>query len=226
MINLVINYAKSMGAGNEIVNWLGTTGNKYLKKNKIDINELEHIVDYFISDAAPKRLQKMSIGDAKRKANEWMKSNQKKGSNLVDNNEDIEMVFGFEDGSFIAKLKTKKAFQREGYLMNHCLGGYSISNDIHIYSYRDNKNMPHATFEVRKNSDEIVQIKGKGNGDIHHKYIEPVLAFLESLNIKIRPSEMKHLGYYHIDKRNIDYLKQMPNAWKQVVSVNNEYYAV
>jgi len=226
MIDGFLSYAKSVSCSEDVFLWLKTTGVKNLKKQKVSTSELEHIIDYFASSSAPKRLLKMSLTDAKRKADEWTKANQKKGRNLIDNDEDVEMCFGFEDGSFIAKLKTKKAYEREGYLMSHCLGGYSQSSDVDIYSYRDRNNMPHATFEVRKNSDEIVQIKGKGNGDIHPKYIDPVLAFLESLNIKVRVSEMKYLGYHHIDKEHIGFLKKIPSAWEQVVEVNGEYYAI
>jgi hypothetical protein len=44
------------------------------------------------------------------------------------------------------------------------------------------------------------QIKGKGNGDIHPKYIKYVVAFLEKTGQEVRESEMNHLGYVDISK--------------------------
>lgn len=226
MIEQIENYANGIGANDEVKSWLSTAGKKALLAKKTNQTELEHIVDYLISSAAPKRLLKMSFIDAKRKAKEWSDRNQKKGKNLVDSNDDIEIIHDFLDGTKIVKLKTKKACQREGFLMSHCVGGYTPSDNVHIYSYRDKKNIPHATFEVRKQNNEIVQIKGKGNGPIHPKYIHPILAFLKSIGMDIRPNDMSNLGFYHIDKAHLDFLKNYEEAWKQVIMLNGEAYAI
>ncbi len=220
----VLNYAISINAGSETLNWLNTTGAKAVKKGLTTSEELEHIVDFFASNAAPSRLQKMSFADAKRKAEEWSKANQKKGKDLLDSDEDLETVHDFLDGTRIVLLKTKKAYQREGFLMSHCVGGYDVSGDVHIYSYRDAQNMPHATFEVQKSDNEIVQIKGKGNGAIHSRYIHPILAFLKTVGMEIRPSDMRNLGYYHIDKTHMEFLKRS-EAHKQVTMIGGEAYA-
>lgn len=232
MIKNLEKYAKHLNANQEVTFWLITTGQKALKKAFFSLqlpkveSEIEHILDYLISPAAPKRLQKMSYVDAKRKAEEWSKSNQKKGNNLEDSDDDIETIHDFLDGTKIVKLKTKRAFQREGFLMSRCAGGYSPdSKDCLIYSYRDAKNMPHATFEVRKNNNEIVQIKGKGNGSIHPKYIHPILAFLKTIGMEIRPNDMQNLGYYHIHKDLIEMLKMYDRASEQITMINGEAYA-
>lgn len=225
MINNLIDYAKTIEASEDTIAWIETTGRKALKLGRATESDLEHIIDFFASNAAPRRLLKMSLADAKRKTKEWTERNKKKGRDLEDTDEDIEIVLGFEDGSMIVRLKTKAALLREGTLMSHCLGGYSVQDGVEIYSYRDAKNQPHATFEVRREAGEILQIKGKGNGPIHPKYINPILDFLESLDMKVRTSEMRYLGYYHIDKSNIDFLRGMPDAWKQVAEVRGEFYA-
>lgn len=219
-------YASHLNASEEVLTWLRTAGKNALKKNSIQISEMEHVLDYLVSSLAPTRLQKMSIKDAKRKADEWTKSNQKKGRGLVDGDEDIETIHDFLDGTKIVKLKTKKAFQREGFFMGHCVGGYNPDNEnCHIYSYRDSKNEPHATFEVSKSDNEIVQIKGKGNGPIHPKYIHPILAFLKAVGMDIRPSDMVNLGYYHLDKVHLEFLKQYRGANEQLVMISGEAYA-
>lgn len=226
MIEQLEAYAKHLNANSEILLWLQTTGKKALATEKTNATTLEHILDFFVSSAAPTRLQKMSIVDAKRKAEEWSKANQKKGRNFIDGDKDIETIHDFLDGTRIVRLKTKKAFQREGFLMGHCAGGYSPdSADCQIYSYRDKSNSPHATFEVRKTNNEIIQIKGKGNGAIHPKYIRPILAFLKTVGMEIRPNDMRNLGYHHIHKDHIEFLKKIPGASEQMVMIGGEAYA-
>lgn len=225
-------YASHLSASPEVLGWLRTAGNKALTKsfhsssfNKCQ-SDLEHVLDFLVSPAAPKRLQKMSFADAKRKAAEWSKANQKKGRDIVDSDEDLETIHDFLDGTKIVKLKTKKALQREGFLMGHCVGGYNPDNvNCHIYSYRGSKNMPHATFEVQKANNEIVQIKGKGNGTIHPKYIHPILAFLKSVGMDIRPSDMVNLGYFHIQKEHVEFLNRYEKAKEQIVMISGEAYA-
>jgi hypothetical protein len=186
---------------------------------------VEHILDYLASPAAPARLQKMSVADAKRKSDEWSKANQKKGRDLIDTKEDLETIHDFGDGTRIVKLKTRKALQREGFLMSHCVGGWNIGDNIQIYSYRDADNMPHATFEVHKSDGQINQIKGKGNGPIHPKYINPILEFLKAIGMEVRPKDMVNLGYYHIHEDHLEFLKKIEKAWKQVVMIGGEVYA-
>jgi hypothetical protein len=222
----LLKYANYLNANAEVLNWINTAAKNALKKNKATTDELEHVVDYLISDAAPKRLQKMSVVDAKRKATEWSKTNQKKGKNIVDGPNDIEVIHDFFDGNKIVRLLTKAAYTREGFFMAHCVGGYSPETST-IYSLRDAKNTPHATFEVQKDGGTITQIKGKGNGAIHPKYIHTILAFLKSINMDIRPNDMKNLGYYHTSKETYDLLLSTYNVKpEKFVKITGEAYIV
>lgn len=101
------------------------------------------------------------------------------------------------DGTKIVKLLTKKAYEREGFLMRHCLGGYAVGNTT-IYSLRDGSNSPHVTFEITKGEESVQQVKGKGNGLIHPRYIDATLKFLKHIGVTVRPSEMANLGYLHV----------------------------
>lgn len=220
----VVNYAKGMNANTEVLGWIDSVYKNYAAKNPTS-QDIEHIIDFLVSSAAPSRLRKMSYIDAKRKATEWSKTQQKKGKGLVDMPDDVEVIHDFLDGTKIVKLKTKKAFQREGFLMSHCVGGHSPDDkNCLIYSYRDKHNMPHATFEVRKDNESINQIKGKGNGPIHPKYIHPILAFLKSIGMEIRPNDMQNLGYYHLPNEHLEYLKRSYKAAAQITMINGEAY--
>jgi len=220
----VLEYAKSLNANTEVIWWLENTGKATIKKNKATEDDLEHIIDWMVnSSKAPYRMQKLSYVDAKRKTDEWVKSNIKKAKAIKETDGDTEIFIDFEDGFTFVKLLTKNAFQKEGSAMSHCLAGYNPGKDFNIYSLRDSKNNPHCTIEVRGEK-EINQIKGKGNGSIHPKYINYVLSFLDKVGMKIRPNEMKNLGYYHVDKVHHEYIKKL-NLENEIVWVRNEMYA-
>jgi hypothetical protein len=230
MIEKYLEYAAKMGANSEVMSWIDTTlkadiRKKFLRLKAENQGEIEHILDYLCSSAAPKRLQKMSYAQAKLSTDKWMKANQKKGRNITDEDGDIETIHEYADGSKIVKLLTERSYKREGFLMSHCLGGYSPKSERDIYSYRDAKNQPHATFEVQKNQGQITQIKGKGNGPICPRYILPILDFLKSIGQEPRESEMKNLGYYFIDETHLPFLKTIDGWEKQVSVIYGKMYA-
>lgn len=194
-----IAYAKGLGASEEVIAWCETVLKAQVKREPPPVEEREHILDYLMSSDAPQRLRKMSYAQAKESARKWSEGNQKKGRNLQDTEEDVETFMDLGDGTRIVKLLTKKAYEREGFLMRHCLGGYTPGSTT-IYSLRDEKNEPHVTFEVAQGDRSMQQVKGKGNGLIHPRYIDPTLKFLKSIGIDVRPAEMKNLGYHHVTK--------------------------
>jgi len=187
------NYAKHLNANEFVIKWIDTVLGSYLEKSKKDIptEEVEHIIDYLIQ--ADKKISRMSYADAKTNASKWTKSLQKKGEHIEESKEDTEIVLDFKDGFKIVKLIGKNAYEREGYLMRHCVASY-FGKDVEIYSLRDKDNMPHCTMEKDR------QVKGKGNGDIHPKYVGYVVKFLEHIGMTVGDSEMKHLGYVNIEK--------------------------
>lgn len=226
MLDEYLKYATGMGANGEVLAWVNQILGAAVRKQRAPAQtDVEHIIDFLVSDKAPMRLQKMSIEQAKISAHQWSKTNQKKGRNLIDGNADIKLIHEYPDGSRIVKLLSTDSYKREGYLMRHCLGGYSPKADTEIYSYRDSKNEPHATFEVQKKGNEVTQIKGKGNGAIHPSYIMPILDFLTSIGQKPRPSEMKNLGYYHIDECHHEFVKSIIGAEKWLITIHGELYA-
>lgn len=179
--------------------WVNHNLRNYIDKSKNeDQGEIEHIIDFFNSDAAPKRLNRMSYDEAKASAEKWLKALQKKGNGIVETDEDIQTFMDFGDGFRFVELKGQAAFQREGNMMGHCVASYYGKSESTIYSLRDTGNNPHCTVEVLKNSDQVQQIKGKGNGPIHPKYINYVVQFLEKVGMEVRDSELENLGYTNL----------------------------
>lgn len=219
----LISYAKSLNANQDVLSWLATTGAKSLKTNAASSEDIEHIVDWLVVTDKKKCL-KMSLKDAIRLSKEWTEKNQNKPVVNEKDGVDTKLFIDFEDGFKFKELLTKTAFQNEGSVMSHCLGGYNPSKDVSIYSLRDSKNQSHCTIEVRKNSDEVVQVKGKGNGSIHPKYVNYVITFFEKLGMKIRKEEMKNLGYYWIYDEHIEFVKRSLSPREKLVELNGVHY--
>ena len=188
MINELIKQIQDRGLDPGIGPWL----EKRLLKEACTLTEAEHLLDW-IEAVKPPKLQKMRLVEAKTNADKWSKAQQAKGNDISETAKDVKLfmeVGGFE----IVQLVGENAFKREGLLMAHCCASYYGKKDTKIYSLRDNKNMPHCTIEVT-GGNNIQQIKGKGNGEIHPNYIEAVIAFLEKIGLPVRDSEMENLGY-------------------------------
>ena len=185
-------YAKHIGGDQYLVNWVDTTLASYTKNNTPNTEEVEHILDYLVSDAAPKRISKMSYEQAKVKAEAWVKALQKKGEDIMESPEDTETILDFGDGFRVVKLIRENAYKREGFLMHHCVADY-YDKDVEVYSLRDSDNMPHCTIEKDQ------QIRGKGNGDVHPKYVDYVVEFLKHVGMRVGDDEMEHLGYVNAE---------------------------
>ena len=189
MLQDLLNYATGLSSEEkkaDVIIWLERRDRQ---KQLTGQQEAEHIIDFFNSDASPKNFVRMSYEDAQAKAAEWTEKMNKKGDEIKESSSDTEVVLDFLDGFKIVKLIGENAYKREGALMRHCVAGY-FGNGKEIYSLRDAKNMPHCTMEKDN------QIKGKGNGSIHPKYIGYVVGFLEFCGMKVRDSEMENLGYF------------------------------
>ena len=181
-------YIKHIGGDNYLIEWSKKQSKHF---DKATTEEVEHILDYLVQSG--KKLERMSYKQAKELADKWTKSLQKKGKGIIETDEDTELVHDFGDGFKIVKLVGENAYKREGFLMSHCVADY-YGKDVVIYSLRDKDNMPHCTMEKDQ------QVKGKGNGDIHPKYIGYVVTFLEKIGMTVGDSEMKHLGYANVEK--------------------------
>ena len=188
-----LQYSQTINANEEVIYWISHNLTNYLKDNPENQDEIEHILDYMSSKDAPKKLKGMSYKEADSNAKKWTLTQQKKGEHIKETEKDTKMILDFKDGFKIVKLIGENAFKREGYLMRHCVSNY-YNKDTEIFSLRDKDNIPHCTMEKNK------QIKGKGNGDIHPRYIDYVVQFLKHIGMTVGDNEMKHLGYINISK--------------------------
>lgn len=186
----------------EVKNWINTTLIAYLRKQPEDQGEIEHIIDFLNSDKAPIRLSKMSYVQAKISAEKWMKTQIKKGNNIIETDADVKVILRSKTSGFtFVRLIGENAFKREGHLMSHCVASYANKEGVNVYSLRDAQNIPHCTIEVvGDDKTQVNQIKGKGNGPIHPDYIKYVIKILKYFKMDVRDSEMSNLGYQTLSK--------------------------
>lgn len=222
MSNIVFSELRSQvqasGSSNveEIVNYIDTViAAAATKDTSIQQGEIEHILDFLTSKDAPTRLRKMAYTDALRLSKQWVERMKKKAGGVVETEADTKILKNYRSsGMKWVKLVGEAAFKREGALMSHCVANYFGKENTHIYSLRDSEGTPHCTIEVQGDKLESVnQIKGKGNGPIHPKYIKHVLdILLKKFKLPIRDSELSNLGYIldseimgMMDKDGIEY---------------------
>jgi len=187
-----LEYADYLQVSNEVKTWIRTTLNNYVFKNNPTTDEVEHVIDY-LSQNEVKKISQMSYPQAVQKAQKWVDKLKKQGEKVTENPEDVKTILDFKDGFRVVKLIGQNAFKREGLLMSNCVASY-YGRDTEVYSLRDQFNNPHCTMEKDQ------QVKGKGNGDIHPKYVSYVVKFLEWAGMTVGDSEMAHLGYVNIEK--------------------------
>lgn len=216
-MGLLNKYIEQVKDNQEIINWINTTLNARLQKQPAFENqgEIEHILDFMQSDKAPKRLQKMSYDQAKISAEKWVKSLVKKGKHIDDTSQ-IEIIKKYKSGLRLVRLVGKDAYEREGKLMAHCAASY-YGRDVEIYSIRDEKNEPHCTIELQRSNGLIQQIKGKGNGSIHPRYIKTVLAVLKHFNMKVNENDMTNLDYIKLEDYEVKELLPLITNAKTLV---------
>lgn len=135
---------------------------------------IEHALPYLETVRDPSRV---SVEDAIRGGNELIALENKKASDVEDEN-GIEDLYKFPDGYRWVNVVSKQSLEREGKLMQHCVGSdkqnyiNGVKNKtLQIWSLRDEFNKPHCTIEYLPKEKIIKQIKGKNNEGVVKKYI-------------------------------------------------------
>lgn len=159
-------------------------------------NVIEIIVRWFNSwpetDTRLRRIDRISFPVAITAAVLWYKDVSENIWNYITDKSVV--VRSYEHGYYWVKLVTKLQFEREGQIMNHCVGNGSYyqkwwSNEASEYfSLRDRHNKPHATLEVsfssghplvRKGS--VVQCKGNSNHKPDREYQPYIRRFITDM---------------------------------------------
>jgi hypothetical protein len=199
-----------------------STDPDWMKKNDIITvhptkdftDQIRHVLDYFKSKDAPTDLTRISVPDAIKKSDIWLK-NLTRGEAEKKVPGEIE-VKKYSDGFRWVKLESDQALNREGKLMGHCVGSYcqQVSEEgVEIYSLRDEKNDPHCTIEVSSDK-EIQQIKGKQNKEVVSKYHKYVQDFVDAMGFEVGSGgegDLSKAGLINIDGKR--YQVGSPESW-------------
>ena len=169
-------------------------------------SKLEHVINW-LRDLPEDQYQSLrgiqNLDIANEHANRYFAAKNKKASDVEDE-EGREIVYRFKDGMFFAKLNSSQCLDREGKLMQHCVGSYADQvreGKVVIYSLRDKKNQSHATLEVREK--EIFQIKGKQNEAPIEKYIPYIREFILKNDFNIKYDE-ENIGLIKLNDKLYD----------------------
>ena len=176
-----------MSVKDNIEKWKDTVLTNFIKKkgaSAISKVEIDHIVDWMSSPDAEKyvnRLYRISVPAALNHSHLWTERLNKKAKKLLDNERDLDglkIIKKFNDGFSIIELDSEEDYAKEGHFMGHCVYSYFGRKSAVIFSLRDKKNEPHCTIEFDPKRKYIIQIKGKGNSDVHEKYRPYLINFL------------------------------------------------
>ena len=99
-----------------------------------------------------------------------------------------EFVMNLPNNMTAYRLTTPEALDFESEYMGHCVGSGGYDKNVkngttQIYSIRDERGEPHATFEVRNNT--IQQCKGKQNKAPVAKYMPAIQEFIKSKKFEL-----------------------------------------
>lgn len=179
-------------------------------------DKIQHALDWMKSDAAPERLDRLTVPEALKQADAWTQALLKK--------KDLEITEGGEktikqypDGYSWREMASEAALGREGKLMGHCVGGYwknVASGEVSIWSLRDPNNQPHCTVELHPGAQFVRQIKGKQNASVVKKYHGYVKDLLNDklAGWEVDSSELGNAGMFYLEKkvRDVDDVRKDP----------------
>lgn len=179
--------------------------------------KINHVLDYL--NSVDGNISRISVPNAIIQSIEWTKRLNKKAT-LEEDFDGIKIVKQMGDGFNWVLVSSKHALDREGKLMNHCVGSYynEVKNDkILILSLRDSKNLPHCTVEYDKQSNGIMQIKGKSNGEVKTEYVKYIKQLMEHppsfMPIDyVSNTELLELGFVVVDHKWYPISEAPPNT--------------
>ena len=160
-----------------------------------DKERLIHYIDYL--NTLHGDISRIPVKELPRLVKEWEKTFNKS----FEIEDGIEIIHRYSNGFSWVKVFGKDSLNREGKLMNHCVGGYYNQvkeNKCEIYSLRDKNNKPHITIEYQHKQRLVYQIKGNSNTPPKEIYIKYLLHFINKIlkPLKCNNRELTKLGYF------------------------------
>lgn len=150
------------------------------KDNKLLSNQKDiYFVLDWVKNEKP-NISNISFDDAFKFSSEWHKNIPKKHIKESKEKNDNKIIFNCEDKKHFFVVLKPEELDREGNLMNNCVGSYKSkvrNGQSLIISLRDEKNMPHITMEIDIRTCNVVQMLGKGNSDPTQKYLKLITEF-------------------------------------------------
>lgn len=182
--------------------WITLVLSSYVKKHKPEEAEVEHVKDFLRFNSTFKVSTRLSYLAVKDKAEKWVKKLNEKNKNLKESGR-VELAFDFKNGLKLLRLANQTAKDWEGKQMGHCVASYRDHEGI--YSLRDEFELPHCTLEISKGT--AVQIKGKANKEVALKYHPFIIKSLALLECKLKPTDLKNIGYREVKDSVYEILK-------------------
>jgi hypothetical protein len=204
---------------------------------------LLHVIDFFKTkdDMYLNKLEKKTYDDIYNKEiPEWDKQLAAgagtQTGNKLKRDVDYKVIYTWKDGFKIVEYLTKAGCEFEGETVGHCAAGYAPGELLSLW---DNKNMPHATFEIKGTKRDIYQIKGKQNRAPIAKYTPYIIDFIKKFNLTVK-ADGENIGmtryensYYFKDDpeyKNIYNTKILPkqqqaiaDIMKRIVTLDERY---
>lgn len=184
--------------------------NKEVFEVKLDrtfLDKIKHALDYLKSPEAPAKLDRVTVPEAIKQSQDWVKKLIKKKTDDTIAKEGEKIIKVYPDGFSWRELTTKEALDREGSAMRHCVGSYwnQVQSGTQIWSLRDPNNGPHCTLELK--NQEVRQIKGKNNGpvvDKYHSYVKDILT-TDLSDWEVDEDDLHNIKLVKIDGKTFSY---------------------
>lgn len=185
---------------NHIIDYLNAVPSEIEYYEKLDHKELK-IQELRRIEKENSKILKYSMLEIYTLADNWVNRVNLRASDEEDY-DGIRNVFDAGNGFYFVHLKSEKATEREGKLMDHCVASHDEFEN-QIYSLRDSNNMPHVTIEVSEGT--VTEIKGRSNHSVKDEYIPMVRSFLsEYLSVDFKKDivgDLSNINYYQLEIR-------------------------
>jgi hypothetical protein len=186
-------WAKAALTNDEIVMWFDP-----IQVSRREFwNVLEIIIHWFnnwkTTDTRLRRVDRIAFPVATQAAILWYKDVSENIWNYVVDKPIL--VKAYDHGFRWVRMVSALQFEREGRLMNHCVGngnyfnGWRSSGELEYYSLRDAENTPHVTMQVKFNSSHplvrqgsVQQCKGNGNQKPAKPYQRYIRQFISDMD--------------------------------------------